>query len=244
MKGIFIMRVKVYETPEKLYGAAAETVAKLIRAEKSRGSEQDNREIKVCLSADKANLGLLKELATEDVSWKNVSIYPSWEFLNENSTGEISRRKKIDDVLISRLTSFDSNAGGKAFSGAYSEKTVDELNSHVGSRGGFDVFCGEIMPYGALLANLPLTNCFDCREAYRNSEDLLGSAVVTVSPFGILKSRHAVLTASGIQAASWVAYILQSEFSAKCPAAVFKEHRDFILLLDKQAASLVPQCYL
>ncbi len=236
------MRVKVYENAQKLHGAAAETVAKLIRAERSRGDEKRN--LKVCLSADKPNLGLLKELSTEDVSWKNISIFPSWEFLNENSVGEISRRKKIDEALISRLTSFDASTGGKAFEGTYSEKTVNELNSHVGSSGGFDVFCGEIMPYGALLANLPLTNCFDCREPYRNSEDLLGSAVVTVSPFGILKSRHAVLVASGIQMAQWVAYILQSEFSAKCPAAVFKEHRDFILLADKEAASLIPQCYL
>ena len=59
--------------------------------------------------------------------------------------------------------------------------------------------------------------------------------------------RHAfalVLAASGYKTAQWVAYMLKCEFSTKCPAAIVKEHGDFILLLDKEAASCVPQCYL
>lgn len=37
------------------------------------------------LLADNTNIGVLGELVREDVSWKNVKLYSSWEFLNENS---------------------------------------------------------------------------------------------------------------------------------------------------------------
>lgn len=238
------MRIKVYENAEKLYGAAAETVAKLVRNEIERHAEYSSTEPKlnVCLSADGTNLGVLHELVSEDVSWKNVRLYSSWEFLNENSLSDISRRKKIDDALVSKLTTFDREKNGGFFEGEFTSSSIDRVN--YGLDTGFDVLCLEIMPYGSLLMNLPLTNSYDCREIYRESEDILGSAVATVSPYGVLKSKHLVLAASGYKTAQWVAYMLKCEFSSKCPAAIVKEHGDFILLLDKEAASCVPQCYL
>lgn len=238
------MRIKVYENAEKLYGAAAETVAKLIRTETERHFEYSSKEpeLNVCLSADSTNMGVLGELVSEDISWKNVKLYSSWEFLNENSVSEISRRKKIDKALISKLTTFDRDKNGGFFEGVFTSDTVKSVNSEM--KKGFDVLCLEVMPYGSLLMNLPLTNTYDCREMYRESEDILGSAVATVSPYGVLKSKHLVLAASGYKTAQWVAYMLKCEFSSKCPAAIVKEHGDFILLLDKEAASSVPQCYL
>lgn len=238
------MRIKVYENAEKLYGAAAETVAKLIRTETERHFEYSSKEpeLNVCLSADSTNMGVLGELVSEDVSWKNVKLYSSWEFLNENSVSEISRRKKIDKALISKLTTFDRDKNGGFFEGVFTSDTVKSVNSEM--KKGFDVLCLEVMPYGSLLMNLPLTNSYDCREMYRESEDILGSAVATVSPYGVLKSKHLVLAASGYKTAQWVAYMLKCEFSSKCPAAIVKEHGDFIILLDKEAASCVPQCYL
>lgn len=80
---------------------------------------------------------------------------------------------------------------------------------NAGLKKGFDVLCLEVMPYGSLLMNLPLTDSYDCREIYRESEDILGSAVATVSPYGVLKSKHLVLAASGYKTAQWVAYMLK-----------------------------------
>lgn len=232
------MRIKVYETSEKLFGAAAETVASLIKLE----AERKEGCIDVCLSADSSNIGMMKELVYEDVSWKNTRLFSSWEFINENSVSDISRRKKIDEALISKLTTFDAQKNGQFFEGSIAYSSSSKYSADVPA--GFDVFSVEIMPYGSLLMNLPLTECFDSRTVYRDSEDLLGSAVLTVSPYGVMKSKHIISIASGYKMAQWVAYLVSSEFSQKCPAAILKEHPDFILLLDKEAASCIPQCYL
>lgn len=232
------MRIKVYESEKNLYGAAAETCAMTVRR---HFQENETAPFRLCLGADKINVEMLRELVTEDVNWKNVHVYFSWEFLGEQGTSAISRRKRITYNFTDKLTSFDpANLH-------FSDKEILNLNSAAKisseAKERFDLIFVELLPNGGICMNIPPCN-FDTRAAYINTKDFLDSECVSVSPYKLLSSKKIVALASGENMAKSVGAMFSNELSAMTPSTILKEHPDFILLLDKDAAQFVPQCYL
>lgn len=231
------MRIKVFESEKTLAGAAAEVCASQIRR---KYQENENEAFHLCLGADKINVEMMRELVTEDVSWKNVHIHFSWEFANEQGTSAISRRKRITYNLTDKLTSFKPE--NLHFSDS---EILDTKNSIVGLnnfKGNFDLIFVELLPNGGMCINLPPCN-FDTRNAYITSKDFLGSDCITVSPYKILTAKKIIALASGTNMASSVGLMFESELSANVPSTILKEHPDFMLLLDKNAAAKVPEYY-
>ncbi len=232
------MRIKVYESEKNLYGAAAETCAMAIRR---RFQDDENAPFRLCLGADKVNVEMLRELVTEDVNWKNVHVYFSWEFLGEQGTSAISRRKRITYNFTDKLTSIypenihfsDKELLNSASAASISSKTKES----------FDLIFVELLPNGGICMNIPPCN-FDTRAAYINTKDFLDSECITVSPYKLLSSKRVVAIASGEHMAKSVGAMFANELSAMTPSTILKEHPDFILLLDKEASQFVPQCYL
>lgn len=232
------MRIKVYETPQTLYGAAAETCAMSVR---NHFRDGDDIPFRLCLGADKANVEMMRELVTEDVNWKNLHVYFSWEFLGEQGTSAISRRKRITYNFTDKLSSFDP--ANLHFSDTeILDSTAAEFLSNE-SKDRFDLIFVELLPNGGICMNLPPCN-FDTRAAYINTKDFLDSECVTVSPYKLLSSKRIVALATGENMANTVGAMFANELSAMTPSTILKEHPDFILLLDKDAAKYVPQCYL
>ena len=231
------MRIKVFENEKTLYGAAAEVCAMSIR---KKFQEDEKSPFRLCLGADKVNVEMMRELTTEDVNWKNVHIYFSWEFLGEQGTSVISRRKRITYNLTDKLSSFqpenlhfsDSEMIGKDYSEKISAVTRDN----------FDLIFTELLPSGGICMNVPPCN-FDTRSAYINTKDFLDSDCISVSPYKILSSRRIVALASGEHMAKTVGMMFENDLSAMTPSTILKEHPDFVLLLDKAAASKIPACY-
>lgn len=232
------MRIKVYESEKILFGAAAETCAMSIR---KQFQEDDSSPFRLCLGADKVNVEMMRELVTEDVNWKNVHIYFSWEFLGEQGTGAISRRKRITYNLTDKLTSFNPSNLHFSDSEILNKENSEMLSSNTKER--FDLIFVELLPNGGICMNIPPCN-FDTRDAYINTKDFLDSDCVTVSPYKLLSSKRIVAIASGEHMANSVGAMFANELSAMTPSTILKEHPDFILLLDKAAAQYVPQCYL
>ncbi len=232
------MRIKVYESEKTLYGAAAETCAMAVRRQ---FQDDENAPFRLCLGADKVNVEMLRELVTEDVNWKNVHIYFSWEFLGEQGTSAISRRKRITYNFTDKLSSFVPNNLNFSDSEILNYNSVAKLSSSAKER--FDLIFVELLPNGGICMNVPPCN-FDTRAAYINTKDFLGSECITVSPFKLLSSKRIVALASGEHMAKTVGAMFANELSAMTPSTILKEHPDFILLLDKEAAQYVPQCYL
>lgn len=232
------MRIKVYETPEILAGAAAETCSNSIK----RALEDDENSIfRLCLGADKPNVEMMRELVTEDVSWKNVHIYYSWEFLGDRGVGEISRRKRITYNLTEKLPTFNPDNLHFNDSEILDSSSASVLSSCVKER--FDLIYVELLPGGGICMNPPPCN-FDTRDAYINTKDFLGSDCITVSAYKLLSSKRIVAVASGEHMAATVGAMFENELSAMTPSTILREHPDFILLLDKAAAMYVPQWYL
>ncbi len=231
------MRVKVYETEETLKGAVAETAAESIR---KAANEGESAEFRLCLGADKINAEMLRELVTEDVNWKNVKVYFSWEFLGEQGTSAISRRKRITYNFTDRLTTFRPENLRFSDSELLTEKSAEALNKDAVKP--FDLIFTELLPNGGVCMNVPPCN-FDTRSPYINTRDFLDSPCVTVSPYKILTSRRIVAIASGEHMAKAVGLMFESDLSAMCPSSILREHPDFILMCDKAAARYIPACY-
>lgn len=232
------MRIKVYETEKTLYGAAAETCAMSVRRS---FEEKEDAPFRLCLGADKVNVEMLRELVTEDVNWKNLHVYFSWEFLGEQGTSAISRRKRITYNFTDKLSSFDVSNLHFSDTEILTPDSAAELSSNTKEQ--FDLIFVELLPNGGICMNIPPCN-FDTRAAYINTKDFLDSECITVSPYKILASKRIVAIASGEHMAKTVGAMFSNELSAMTPSTILKEHPDFILLLDKAAAQYVPQCYL
>ena len=232
------MRIKVYETSEILAGAAAETCSGTI---KRAIEDNENAIFRLCLGADKPNVEMMRELVTEDVSWKNVHIYYSWEFLGERGIGDISRRKRITYNLTDKLTTFNASNlhfDDKQLLDSSSAAEMSKIN-----KDRFDLTFVELLPGGGICMNTPPCN-FDTRDAFINVKDYLGSDCITVSAYKLLSSKRIVAIASGEHMARTVGVMFENELSAMTPSTILREHPDFILLLDKAAAAYVPQWYL
>lgn len=232
------MRIKVYETEKTLYGAAAETCAMTVRR---CFEEKVDRPFRLCLGADKANVEMMRELVTEDVNWKNLHVYFSWEFLGEQGKSAISRRKRITYNFTDKLSSFEPSNLHFSDTELLCADSAAKLSSE--TKDVFDLIVVELLPNGGICMNIPPCN-FDTRAAYINTKDFLDSDCITVSPYKILTSRRIVAIASGEHMAKTVGAMFSNELSAMTPSTILKEHPDFILLLDKAAAQYVPQCYL
>jgi len=232
------MRIKVYETEKTLYGAAAETCAMSVRR---HFDEHENSPFRLCLGADKVNVEMMRELVTEDVNWKNLHVYFSWEFLGEQGTSAISRRKRITYNFTDKLSSFDPKNLHFSDTEVLDSNSCTKLSSV--TKENFDLIFVELLPNGGICMNIPPCN-FDTRAAYINTKDFLDSDCITVSPYKLLSSKRIVAIASGEHMAKSVGAMFSSELSAMTPSTILKEHPDFILLLDKAAAMYVPQCYL
>ena len=232
------MRIKVYENEAHLAGAAAETAAMSLR---KAAEERENEPYRICFGADKINVEMMRELVTEDVSWKNAHIYFSWEFLGERGNSDISRRKRITYNLTDKLTTLPPENLHFSNSELLDAASASRLSG--GAKEPFDLIFVELLPDGGICMNVPPCD-FDARSAYINTKDFLGSPCVTVSAYKILTSRRLVALASGEHMARIVGALFENELSAMTPSALLREHPDFILLLDKEAAQFVPNCYL
>ena len=232
------MRIKVYETEKTLYGAAAETCAQSVRR---HFEDNENTPFRLCLGADKVNVEMMRELVTEDVNWKNLHVYFSWEFLGEQGTSQISRRKRITYNFTDKLSSFEPS--NLHFSDTEILTADSALKLSQSTKDRFDLIFVELLPNGGICMNVPPCN-FDSRAAYINTKDFLDSDCITVSAYKILSSKRIVAIASGEHMAKTVGAMFANELSAMTPSTILKEHPDFILLLDKAAAQYVPQCYL
>ncbi len=232
------MRIKVYESESTLCGAAAETCAMAIRR---AYQDNENAPFRLCLGADKINALMLRELVTEDVSWKNVHMYFSWEFTGEQGTSAISRRKRITYNLTDRLSSLKPENIHFSDNEVLSKSSAEVLSQCCKDR--FDLVFVELLPNGGICMNVPPCN-FDTRAAYIPTKDFLDSECITVSPYKILSSKRIVAVASGEHMAKTVGLMFENELSAMTPSTILKEHPDFILLLDRAAAVNVPACYL
>lgn len=232
------MRIKVYETPQILYGAAAETCAMSVR---NHFRDNEGEPFRVCLGADKVNVEMMRELVTEDVNWRDVHVYFSWEFLGQQGTSAISRRKRITYNFTDKLTSFVAENLHFSDTEILDVNSADILSKKCKDR--FDLIFVELLPNGGICMNIPPCN-FDSRAAYINTKDFLDSECITVSPYKLLSSKRIVAIASGEMMANTVGAMFSNELSAMTPSTILKEHPDFILLLDKEAARFVPECYL
>ncbi len=232
------MRIKVYESEQTLCGAAAETCAMAIRR---AYQENENAPFRLCMGADKINTMMMRELVTEDVSWKNVHMYFSWEFLFEQGTSAISRRKRITYNLTDKLSSLNPCNIHFSDNEVLRPEDAEKLSQSCKER--FDLIFVELLPNGGICMNIPPCN-FDTRTAYINTKDFLDSECITVSPYKLLSSKQIVAIASGEHMAKTVGLMFENELSAMTPSTILKEHPDFILLLDKAAAANVPACYL
>ena len=232
------MRIKVYDNPATLYGAAAETCANTVR---NHFRDNENEPFRLCLGADKVNVEMMRELVTEDVNWKNLHVYFSWEFLGEQGTSAISRRKRITYNFTDKLSSFNIDNLHFSDTEVLGEDSFENISKE--SKDRFDLIFVELLPNGGICMNLPPCN-FDTRMAYINTKDFLDSPCITVSPYKLLSSKRIVAVARGENMAKTVGAMFANELSAMTPSTILKEHPDFILLLDKEAAMYVPQCYL
>ncbi len=231
------MRIKVFESEKTLAGAAAEVCASQIR---KKYQENENTPFHFCLGADKINVEMMRELVTEDVSWRNVHVHFSWEFVYEQGISAISRRKRITYNLTDKLTSFLPD--NLHFSDSEILDTNNSLVTLNTFKENFDLIFVELLPGGGICINLPPCN-FDTRTAYITSKDFLGSDCITLSPYKILAAKKIVALASGANMANTVGLMFESELSANVPSTILREHPDFMLLLDKDAAAKVPQYY-
>lgn len=131
-----------------------------------------------------------------------------------------------------------------------------QQDERIEADGGLDAVILGLGWDGHFCGNLPHTTAFgdltsrvDCDEKLRkrlfeefdNIEEHVPDYYVTMGPRSIMRARHLIMIASGKRKADAVKQLLSGKVDPAVPASVLTLHPHFTLIVDEEAAALLPK---
>ena len=248
------MKVYVDATAEKMGARAAEEVKRrIITAVQERG------ECRLLLSTGASQFEMLDALtAMKDIPWDRVTMFHLDEYVGMPMTHPASFRKYLMERFVDKVhpaAYHFVNGEGDV------QKNIGELTVLLREKP-IDVALIGIGENGHIAFNDPPAD-FDTREAYivvdldeRCKRQQMGegwfktleevpSKAVSMTVYQIMQSRVILSVVPGVRKAQAIQRTLEAPaVTNRIPATKLREHPDWMLFLDEDAASLVDRAFL
>jgi len=241
------MKIEIYNTPHELGVAAAKHAASLLQQ-----TIKTNGTANIILATGTSQFETLKHLVNEDVDWSKVTMFHLDEYIGLPITHPASFRKYLQERFISKVNLKNVYLINSEANPQQACEKLGELILHHP----IDVALVGIGENGHLAFNDPPAD-FETEEPYIivelddacrqqqmnegwfNSIDDVPQKAISMSIKQIMKSKNIICSVPDKRKAAAVKNCLENSVSNLCPASILQAHRNCIIYLDKDSASLL-----
>ena len=186
------------------------------------------------------------QISFADVTTFNLDEYCGLPKNDKNSYYTFMRKNLFDrvDIRPENAHLLDGNA-------ADAEKEAAAFDALIEQAGGIDIQLLGVGRNGHIGFNEPSDRFSDgCFKVKLNDSTIEANSIyfdenpmpryaLTMGVGSIMKARKIVLIATGVKKAEAIRAAVQGEVTPRCPVSVLQTHPDALLLLDREAASLL-----
>ncbi len=241
------MKIEVHNTVHELGKAAGKNAARLLcKAIETNGTAN------IILATGTSQFETLNQLISEDIDWTKVTMFHLDEYIGLPATHPASFRKYLQERFISKVSLKEANLingetnpqlNVKGLRRLLRKSPVDVALVGIGENGHLafndppaDFETGE--PY--IIVELDEA----CRKQQMNegwfkSADEVPQKAISMSVRQIMKSKNIICSVPGKRKAMAVKNCLEHEVSNLYPASILQAHKNCIVYLDKDSASLL-----
>jgi len=252
MKGVKIMKVKVFKTSEELGRKSASHAAEILRkAIAEKGSAR------LILSTGASQFNTLSALVREDVDWSRVEMFHLDEYINLPESHPASFRKYLKErfaAYVNLKKAHYVNGEGNV------EENIRVLSEELRKQP-VDLGLIGIGENAHIAFNDPPAD-FDTRDAYIivnldeqckkqqvgegwfKTPDDVPKQAISMSVFQIMQCRTIISCVPYKVKANAIKLTLENGLTNAIPATMLKEHNDMTLYLDEDSASTVDKAVL
>ena len=241
------MKIEIYNTPHELGAAAAKHAASLLQQ-----TIKTNGTANIILATGTSQFETLKHLVNEDVDWSKVTMFHLDEYIGLPITHPASFRKYLQERFISKVNLKNVYLINSEANPQQACEKLGELILHHP----IDVALVGIGENGHLAFNDPPAD-FETEEPYIiveldkacrqqqmnegwfNSIDDVPQKAISMSIKQIMKSKNIICSVPDKRKAAAVKNCLKNPVSNLCPASILQAHKNCIIYLDKDSASLL-----
>jgi len=241
------MEIEIYNTAGELGKAAGKNAGRLLRE-----AIEANGSANIILATGTSQFEILQQLVFEDVDWSKVTLFHLDEYIGLPVTHPASFRKYLQERFISKVSLKQVNL----INGETSPQQECERLGKLITQSPVDVALVGIGENGHLAFNDPPAN-FETEEPYIiveldeacreqqmnegwfNSIDDVPRKAISMSIKQIMKSKNIICSVPGERKATAVENCLEHEISNFYPASILQVHKNCIVYLDKDSASLL-----
>jgi glucosamine-6-phosphate deaminase len=242
------MKTEVYNTSRELGIAAAKNAARLIH-----NAIETNGAANIILATGTSQFETLKQLVSEDIDWSKVTMFHLDEYIGLPITHPASFRKYLQERFISKVPELKA---ANLINGETNPQQECERLGQLIMQHSIDVALLGIGENGHLAFNDPPADfkteepyiIVELDEACRRQQmgegwfkaiDEVPLKAISMSVRQIMKSKHIICSVPDKRKAMAVKNCLTHEVSNLYPASILQEHKNCIIYLDKDAASLL-----
>ena len=242
------MKIEIYDTPQSLGEAAGKDVAQLIHeAIKTNGAAN------IILATGTSQFETLKQLVAENIDWSKVTMFHLDEYIGLSETHPASFRKYLREKFISKVQPLKAAylINGETNSLQECERLNKLITEHE-----IDVALVGIGENGHLAFNDPPADfetekpyiIVELDEACRNQQlnegwfksfDEVPKKAISMSIKQIMKSKNIICSVPDKRKAEAVKNCFENKVSNLHPASILQTHKNCIVYLDKNSASLL-----
>lgn len=241
------MKVKVCKNPVELGEKAADTAALILnKAIAEQGLAR------ILLSTGASQFETINALLKKDIDWSKVEMFHLDEYINLPETHKASFRKYLKERFVNHINlkkAYFVNGEGDV------KENIKELTAAVREQP-IDLGLIGIGENAHIAFNDPPAD-FDTKEAYivvdldnkcKNQQvregwfptiDDVPAQAITMTPYQIMQCKVIISCVPFDVKAEAVKLTLENDLTNKIPATLLKQHKDWTLFVDEDAASMV-----
>lgn len=244
------MKVVISENAEELGKKAAERTAALLNQ-----AIRDQGSARLLLSTGASQFTTLEALVKEDVDWSKVELFHLDEYIGLPDNHPASFVRYLKERFVEKIGTMKALHFVNTKDGV--DQIIEKLTRELGE-GAIDVGLIGIGENAHIAFNDPPAD-FTCKKSYivvhldavcRNQQlgegwfpslDAVPTSAVSMTVHQILQCRHIISSVPYGVKAKAIKNTLEQDVSPYYPATILKEHKDAILYLDQESASLLEQ---
>jgi glucosamine-6-phosphate deaminase len=241
------MKIEIYNSPHELGKAAAKNAARLLHK-----AIETNGAANIILATGTSQFEILHQLISENIDWSKVSMFHLDEYIGLPVTHPASFRKYLLERFITKVVLKESHL----INGEINPQQECERLGKLIMQKQIDVALVGIGENGHLAFNDPpadfetekpfiIVELDDaCRrqqmnEGWFNSLDEVPRKAISMSVKQIMRSENIICSVPGKRKATAIKNCIAHEVSNLYPASILQAHKNCIVYLDKDSASLL-----
>ena len=241
------MKICIFENAQEACVAGAQIIADVMKSQEKTVLGLATGSTPVPMYKD-----LIRRNAEGELDFTNVYSYNLDEYIGLDGTHDQSYRYFMNDNLFDHINinkdnthvpcgiGADHAADAKAYDEAIeAEGGIDVQVLGIGNNGhiGFNEPCG-VFYKGTHVVDLT-DSTIDANKRFFATRDEVPKQAITLGVGGIMNAKKVILLAFGKGKAEAVKALVKGDIDPQCQASILQLHKDTVLLLDEDAASLL-----